>query len=291
MSQAQAGILQALPAHATYLSFTLSPQVTTAALAQALHQLHPLADGQRLVLGIGAPLAAAIGVTIAGLRDFVAIEASKMRLPATPAALWIWLREAERGELVHQQGRVQQALGAAFELSQQVAAFHYADGRDLSGYIDGTENPQDELAQEVAIAADGSSYVAVQQWQHRFERLAVLSEAAQDDLIGRHKADNEEFDSAPESAHVKRTAQESFTPPAFMLRRSMPWSEGARAGLQFVAFATSYAPFEAQLRRMSGAEDGVVDGLFQFSQPLTGNYFWCPPCINGRVALDWLSAV
>jgi hypothetical protein len=28
---------------------------------------------------------------------------------------------------------------------------------------------------------------------------------------------------APPSAHVKSAAQESYDPPAFMVRRSMPW--------------------------------------------------------------------
>ena len=43
--------------------------------------------------------------------------------------------------------------------------------------------------------------------------------------------------------------------------------------------------FEAQLRRMVGAEDGVTDALFQFTRPVTGAYFWCPPMRNGRLDL------
>ena len=42
-------------------------------------------------------------------------------------------------------------------------------------------------------------------------------------------------------------------------------------------FARSYQAFEAQLCRMSGAEDGITDALFRFSQPLNTAYFWCPP--------------
>jgi putative iron-dependent peroxidase len=44
-----------------------------------------------------------------------------------------------------------------------------------------------------------------------------------------------EIADAPPSAHVKRTAQESFDPEAFVLRRSMPWTDGMRSGLNFVA--------------------------------------------------------
>ena len=288
MSQHQAAIVQDLPLHAVYLSFDLQENASQTAVRQALQQLQALADGQRVVIGIGASLAGFLQVSVPGLREFTGIAGSKVRLPATPAALWCWLREDERGELLHQQIRLQQALAGAFVLQQKTEAFKYAGGRDLSGYEDGTENPQGDEVLAVAIAADGGSYVAIQQWEHRFERLQAMPQAEQDNMIGRRKDDNEELDEAPESAHVKRTAQENFEPEAFVMRRSMPWADGARGGLYFVAFATSYAAFEAQLRRMSGAEDGMTDALFQFTQPQTGSYFWCPPLLSGKADLRLL---
>jgi putative iron-dependent peroxidase len=36
---------------------------------------------------------------------------------------------------------------------------------------------------------------------------------------------------------------------------------------------------------MVGCDDGISDALFNFTRPLTGAYFWCPPLHNGR--LDW----
>lgn len=83
-----------------------------------------------------------------------------------------------------------------------------------------------------------------------------MSLEEQDASIGRRRDDNEEIEDAPSSAHVKRTAQESFEPEAFVLRRSMPWAEGARAGLVFVPFGRSFDAFEAQLTRMMGLDDG-----------------------------------
>ena len=53
----------------------------------------------------------------------------------------------------------------------------------------------------------------------------------------------------------------------------------------FVAFGHSLDAFEAQMRRMAGLDDGVVDGLFQTSKPITGAYFWCPPLHDGRLDL------
>jgi putative iron-dependent peroxidase len=107
----------------------------------------------------------------------------------------------------------------------------------------------------------------------------------QDHTIGRRKRDNKELRNAPASAHVKRTAQESFDPAAFIVRRSMPWADERQAGLVFAAFGNSFDAFEALLRRMVGAEDGIVDALFTFTRPVSGSYFWCPPMKHGRLDL------
>jgi hypothetical protein len=42
---------------------------------------------------------------------------------------------------------------------------------------------------------------------------------------------------------------------------------------------------EAQLRRMSGAEDGITDALFRFTKPISTAYFWCPPMYKGKIDL------
>ena len=40
---------------------------------------------------------------------------------------------------------------------------------------------------------------------------------------------------------------------------------------------------------MTGADDGIIDGLFRFSRPVTGAYYWCPPLQeNGRLDLSLL---
>ncbi|HYU70983.1 MAG TPA: hypothetical protein VEL09_16840 [Burkholderiales bacterium] len=58
-----------------------------------------------------------------------------------------------------------------------------------------------------------------------------------------------------------------------------------RAGLVFVAFGKSLDAFEAQLKRMVGAEDGTTDALFTFTRPVTGVYLWCPPVKRKRLDL------
>ena len=139
------------------------------------------------------------------------------------------------------------------------------------------------------MAADGASFVAVQQWVHDFDAFDAMPTHDQDNAVGRRRSDNEELDDAPESSHVKRTAQESFEPEAFVVRRSMPWVMNNKAGLMFVAFGKSLDAFEAQLTRMVGLEDGVTDALFAMSRPITGSYLWCPPVRQTAQGpqLDW----
>jgi len=132
---------------------------------------------------------------------------------------------------------------------------------------------------------DGSSFAAVQQWVHNLDHFEAMTAKQQDKTFGRRRSDNAELKDAPPSAHIKRTAQESFEPEAFILRRSMPWADPARAGLVFVAFGRSFDAFEALLRRMVGTDDGITDALFRFTRPISGAYFWCPPVASGRLDL------
>ena len=233
--------------------------------------------------GVGQSLALALGADIPGLKTFPSDVGCGVDVPSTTGALWCWLRHGDQGELVHQTLEVQRLVSDAFTLIDVIDAFQYGESLDLTGYEDGTENPTGDEALSAGFAKnpggnlDGSSFVAVQKWQHDLELFSALPQSEQDDIFGRRKSNNEEFDDAPSSAHVKRTAQESFEPEAFVLRRSMPWADAAGQGLVFVAFGGSFNAFEAQLNRMLGHEDGIVDGLFRFTRPVSGSYYWCPP--------------
>jgi putative iron-dependent peroxidase len=195
---------------------------------------------------------------------------------------------------VHRGRTVSAAVAEGFALEEVVDGFRYREGRDLSGYVDGTENPSGEAALVAGFVAgrgeglDGSSFVAVQRWSHDLTRLEGYDQTERDHIVGRRLRDNEEIDDAPASAHVKRTAQESFEPPAFVLRRSMPYADAEGEGLVFVAFGCSFDAFEALMRRMVGLEDGVVDALFRFTRPVSSSYFWCPPLSDRGLDLSAL---
>lgn len=292
---AQSGILAPVPRVGRYLFFVL-PDGAQPTLGTALNRLAPLVDGEAVVVGLGLACVNALGASVPGLRTFPDLRAASVPVPATSCALWCWLRGDDLGDLVNLTRRITQALGPTLALGKLVDGFRHGrgpngHGRDLTGYEDGTENPEGDAALVAALVQSdgpglqGGSFVAVQQWVHDFSAFESFSAQAQDYMMGRRRSNNEELDDAPASAHVKRTAQESFAPEAFVLRRSMPWAAGTQAGLMFVAFGHSLDAFEAQMRRMAGLEDGVVDALFSMSAPVTGSYFWCAPLRNGQLDL------
>lgn len=283
----QHGILGPLPTHARSLTFTVRGHADP---RPGLARLLPVLEPDASVIGLGEPLARALGKELGGLRAFPALPfgGTASTLPSTQGALWLLLTGADRGEADDRADAVVAALGDDYLVTDAVDAFKYRSGLDLSGYEDGTENPKDDKAVAAAIvsgrgALDGGSFVAVQRWVHDLRHFKSLPATERDRTIGRRLDGNEEIADAPATAHVKRAAQETFEPEAFMVRRSMPWKRDDAAGLLFLAYGESLDRYERVLRRMVGLEDGMVDALFRFSRPTTGGYYFCPPLVGGRV--------
>jgi porphyrinogen peroxidase len=284
----QPAILAPVSAVGAALVFDLVPGADPRAGLAALRA--EAADGAA-ALGIGAPLALALGATVDGLRGFPALSGVGLAFPSTQGALWVFVRGTERGAVLDRAMGIQRKLGAGFRLTDDVDTFRYREGRDLTGYEDGTENPKGDAALEAAILAHGGagmvggSFVAVQRFVHDLASFQALDARARDLVIGRRAEDNAEIADAVATAHVKRTAQESFDPPAFMLRRSMPWGDVREHGLYFVAYVEALDRFERVLRRMAGLEDGLVDALLAITRATSGGYYFCPPMIGAEVDL------
>jgi putative iron-dependent peroxidase len=257
----------------------------------ALSGLRDALDVTRSIAGFGPQLCALLDRNYAWLRPFPALSGPGVAVPSTQGALVCLLLGDDRGELLHQSRALVRSLAPSFELCERTDTFVYRDGRDLTGYVDGTENPKGDRALTAALIAgrgpglDGGSILCLQRWVHDLDAFERFSPAQRDALIGRSAESNEELGDAPASAHVKRSAQESFEPDAFMVRRSMPFSCGDQNGLYFLAFCESIERYERVLRRMLGLDDGIVDGLFAFSRAVSGGYYFCPPIAAGKLDL------
>ena len=282
----QPGILAPCAAAAHFLAVRLTAPDQGLPFYEALRAL---SIDDRIVVGLGQPLVSGAEIPVPGLRAFPVLVRPDSNVPSTQVDAWFYLRGDDPGQTMLAARDLIAKFPSGIEISEDVAAFKYGAGRDLSGYEDGTENPQEGAAEAAAFVPDGefsgSSFVAAQRWVHDLSVLQRLDPSERDAIVGRNRDTNEELPDAPASAHVKRTAQESFDPAAFMLRRSMPYGGTKEHGLYFVAFGADLDRFERMMRRMVGEDDGVTDALFRFSRPVSGGYYWCPAVVDGKLAL------
>ena len=180
-----------------------------------------------------------------------------------------------------------QAALAAFSdvvaIEEETHGFRWVEERDLSGFVDGTENPQGDARQQVAIIAEGpdagGSYVFTQRWQHNlklWERMAVEKQEA---IIGRTKMDNQEVpgDQRPATSHLSRVDLKEEGKGLKILRQSLPYGTASGThGLYFISYCNRLYNIEQQLLSMFGERDGKMDAMLRFTKPVTGGYFFAP---------------
>jgi putative iron-dependent peroxidase len=178
-------------------------------------------------------------------------------------------------------------LADSVELVEQVQAFRFLDGRDLTGFVDGTENPQGMHRRKVALVQEcddelfaSGSYLHIQRYKHNLTLWRSLKDEEQEDVFGRTKLDNVEYESEdkPLTAHTKRTNLKDDNGKTIeILRQSMPYGDVKQQGLFFVSYCHSPKPFEMMLKSMiHGDGHGNVDHLLKYTQAEIGAAFFAP---------------
>jgi putative iron-dependent peroxidase len=214
--------------------------------------------------------------------------AGSFNMPSSPADVFIHIA-AQRTDICF-------ALSQAFfdgiqdkvEVLDERVCFRNFDGRDLTGFIDGTENPQfpDDraetalLSEDKGIFADGS-FIFAQRYAHNLEKWKKLKVDAQEHVIGRTKLESIELDEneQPENSHVSRTVVEDGEGEELaILRHSLPYGDGrGDQGLFFVAYTNDLSIIDSMLVRMFGTSgDGIHDRLLHFVTPMDGAYYFAP---------------
>lgn len=221
------------------------------------------------------------------LTPFPAMHSDDRVAPTNSYDIYVEIR-SDRADVNHiVSTKVCQLLGDSVELIEQVQAFRFLDGRDLTGFVDGTENPQGLHRREVALVKDADdeqfaagSYLHTQRYQHNLKLWESLAEHEQEDVYGRTKLDNVEYDGADKAltAHTKRTNLKDEQGKSIeIVRQSMPYGDMKRKGLFFVSYCHSPKPFELMLKSMiHGDEHGHSDHLLKFTQAETGSAFFAP---------------
>ncbi|NIY93001.1 Dyp-type peroxidase [Vibrio diazotrophicus] len=159
--------------------------------------------------------------------------------------------------------------------------FRYLDARDMTGFIDGTENPKDEKRQEVALIQDGEfaggSYVLLQRFVHDLPAWNRLNIAAQEKVVGRTKPDSIELDDVPAASHVGRVDIKEEGKGLKIVRHSLPYGTASgEHGLLFISYCHTLHNMKVMLESMYGVTDGKTDQLLRFTHAVTGAYFFAP---------------
>jgi len=288
---AQPGIFAlGTPEHA-YLEFDLAPGTPPVELVRAAAGLvDPLSTtgGVNLVVGFRPELWAEVA-------DPVDVPASAhgwaeplvgpdgWSMPATQQDAFLWVAGGNRTAVFDNGRAVVRALGPVARLRRETDGWTYRHDRDLTGFVDGTENPSLLTAPTVALVpagqpGAGSSVLLVQLWEHDADAWEGLADQQQERVIGRTKPDSVEPDEAtmPPDSHVARTSVDSHGRDLEIFRRNTATGTLSAHGTAFVGFSAEQGRLAEMLRRMAGLGDGIRDALTRYTRPVTGAYYTVP---------------
>ena len=237
------------------------------------------------VIGIGArlwPLITSAPIP-EQLHEFREIRGAKHSAPSTPGDLILHLRAASVDMCWELARIVMDRLANVATVVDETHGFKFFDNRDLLGFVDGTENPENSDAEDaVRISAPSNSpyingsYLIVQKYLHDMNAWKELNTEEQEKVIGRTKLDNVELDDAtkPNNSHVAINDVDSD-----IYRLNMPFGsfKEQEFGTYFAGYSGDVSVTEEMLTNMFvGKPTGNYDRILDFSYPTTGTLFFIP---------------
>lgn len=219
------------------------------------------------------------------IRDFTPIAgAAGLSAPSTQRDLLVWIHSGRADANFDLGLAVHSALRHCCELQLETPGFNYHENRDMTGFIDGTANPQQMEAREAALIPEGApnaggAYVLSQKFIHDLTAFNALPVPDQEKVIGRTKPDSTELEPArkPRDAHIARAEITENGTELKIYRRSFPYGGVSQHGLYFLAYACGQHRFDAILKNMYGLSgDGLHDRLLHFTRAQTGSYWFAP---------------
>lgn len=218
---------------------------------------------------------------------FREISGEKHHAVSTPGDILFHIR-AERMDLSFElESQIMARLGNAVSTVDEVQGFRYFDLRGLHGFVDGTENPQDQEAVEATLVGEeepafaAGSYVIVQKYLHDQAGWNALKTEEQELIMGRTKLTDIELDDSvkPSYAHNALTKIKENGKEVKILRDNMAFGQAGRGefGTYFIGYSRSPRVTEKMLQNMFvGDPPGNYDHLLDFSKAVTGSLFFAP---------------
>ncbi|MFY2508012.1 Dyp-type peroxidase [Vibrio pectenicida] len=215
------------------------------------------------------------------LIDFPQLGEGDMLAPSTDVDVLVHCHSKRHDLHVHLLCKLFEKMSEYVSVIDETYGYRYLDARDMTGFIDGTENPHGGQRHEVAIIPQGifagGSYVMLQRFVHNLPAWNRLNVSAQEKVIGRTKSDSIELDNVPAASHVGRVDIKEEGKGLKLVRHSLPYgSISGDHGLLFIAYCHTLHNFKVMLESMYGVTDGKYDQLLRFSKAVTGAYFFAP---------------
>src|SRR5215475_2399788 len=197
MRTPQGGIFALGTASHAYLEFEVSDarkRLDLVAAVSSLPEPRTTMEGVNLVIGFRPELwrEAVPDDAPADLegfnRDLVGIEGFKM--PATQRDAVLWLSGSAYDVLFDIARQAIAGLQGLASVAEETSSWPYRRDRDLTGFIDGTENPTLIEAPEVAVLPEGvpgagGTILLLQKWPHDASAWEALPVEQQERVIGR----------------------------------------------------------------------------------------------------------
>jgi porphyrinogen peroxidase len=281
----QAGIFALGTSSHAYLEFDLLDAKNSKEFASAISAIREprtTTGGVNFVIGFRpelwrelVPDDAPVGVKgfnkeIQGIEGFV--------MPDTQHDALLWLSSSAYDVVFDMARTVIRDLAGQASLAEETSSWSYRHDHDLTGFIDGSENPTLLDAPSEALLPEGmpgaaGSVLLLQKWQHKVAEWEALPIDQQERIMGRTKLDSIELENKPSDSHVARTDQDEF---GKIFRRNMPYGKIDDHGTVFVGFSADQKRLSRMLDSMAGLMTGTRDALTRFTQPLTGSYYFVP---------------
>src|SRR5437667_3687898 len=144
--------------------------------------------------------------------DLIGIDGFVM--PATQHDAVLWLSGSAYDVIFDVARKAIVELRGVASVVEETSSWPYQHDRDLTGFIDGTENPTLIDAPELVLIPEGSpgaggTILLLQKWSHDATAWESLSRLEQEQVIGRTKNESVELDDKPDDSHVARTDQDT----------------------------------------------------------------------------------
>lgn len=222
------------------------------------------------------------------LKPFEAIKGAKHTAPSTPGDIYFHIRSKRMDLCIELASEITTQLEGVVESLDETHCFRYFDGRTIIGFVDGTENPENEDACYFSTIGDedeafkGGSYAFIQKYLHDMKAWNNISTEDQEKTIGRKKLSDVELsdDEKPANAHnaVTNISDEQGNELKIM-RANLPFANTSKGeyGTYFIGYANTFTTTQRMLKNMFiGDPEGNYDRLLDFSKAVTGTLFFVP---------------